>query len=103
VKLAPSSDLAAAEQGSFASPSLVHLKQSLLVHSVGGLMVLLLIDVLAIYNPAGLTPVASAGERRTLPQWVRLSLIVVAALALVLGLLVMHGGHGPAMHSLHTS
>jgi hypothetical protein len=28
-------------------------------------------------------------------------LISVAVLALVLVLLVMHGGHGPTMHSLH--
>jgi hypothetical protein len=104
LKLAPISDLAAAaQQASFASSSLVDLKQSLLVHSVGGLVVLILITVLAIYKPAGVTPFASAGERRTVPRWVRLSVIVVAALALVLGLLVMHGGHGPAMHSLHTS
>ena len=102
LKLAPISDLAAAAgQASFSSSSLIDLKQSLLVHAVGGLIVLLLITVLAIYKPAGLTPFGSAGKTRALPRWVRVSLIVSAALTLVLALLVMHGGHGPAMHSLH--
>ena len=54
------------------------------------------------YKPAGLTRFGSAGERRALPRWVRISLIVSATLTLVLALLVMHGGHGPTMHSLHT-
>jgi hypothetical protein len=102
LKLTPISDLAAASgQASFSLSSLIDLKQSLLVHSVGGLIVLLLISVLAIYKPAGLTPLASDVEPRALPRWVRLSLIVAATLTIVLALLVMHGGHGPAMHSLH--
>ena len=102
LKLTPISDLAAAAgQASFSLSSLIDLKQSLLVHSVGGLIVLLLISVLAIYKPAGLTPLASDVEPRALPRWVRLSLIVAATLKIVRALLVMHGGHGPAMHSLH--
>jgi hypothetical protein len=91
----------AAEQVSFSPTSLLDVKQSLVVHSVGGLTVLLLISILAVYKPAGLTPFASKGEPRALPRWVRASLISVAVLALVLVLLVMHGGHGPTMHSLH--
>jgi len=34
------------------------------------------------------------------PPWVRRSLIVAAGLALLVGLLLLHGGHGPAMHSM---
>ncbi len=102
LKLAPISDLAAAAgQASFSSSSLIDLKQSLLVHSTGGLIVLLLISVLAIYKPAGLTPFARGGEPRTLPRWVRVSLIVAATLTIVLALMMVHGGHGPSMHSLH--
>ena len=102
LKLAPISDLAAAAgKASFSSSSLIDLKQSLLVHSAGGLIVLLLICVLAIYKPAGLTPFASKGEPRELPRWVRVSLVVAASITIVLALLVMHGGHGPSMHSLH--
>jgi len=65
------------------------------------LIVLLLISMLAIYKPAGVTPLATRGEPSSLPRWVRVSLIAVGVLTLVLALLVMHGGHGPAMHSLH--
>ena len=111
LKLAPISDLArAAAQVSFSSETSTDLKLSLVAHSVGGLLVLLVITVLAFYKPAGLTPLA--GRRHALaegpatnssaptPRWVRRSLIVVAALALILGLLLLHGGHGPAMHSM---
>ncbi|MEO6747467.1 MAG: hypothetical protein ABIN08_23535 [Caldimonas sp.] len=100
LKLAPISDLAtAAGRVSFSSTSLLDLKQSLLVHSVGGLTVLLLISILAVYKPAGLTPFASKGERLALPRWARYALISAVVLTLVLALLVMHGGHGPTMHS----
>ncbi|MDQ6640100.1 MAG: hypothetical protein M3Z15_10645 [Pseudomonadota bacterium] len=109
LKLSPISDLAgAAGQASFSSTSLADLKLSLLVHSVGGLVVLLVISVLAIYKPAGLTPFASRGEASAgvaaakfgpLPAWLRISLIFAISLALALALLVLHGGHGPAMHS----
>jgi hypothetical protein len=44
--------------------SLVGVKQSVLVHSVGELAVLLVISVLAVYKPAGITPFASGGELR---------------------------------------
>lgn len=98
LKLAPISELAAAAgQMTFSPTSAVDLKQSLLVHSVGGLIVLLLVSILAIYKPAGLTPLATRGESRSLPGWVRVSLIAAGVLTLVLAMLVMHGGHGPAM------
>jgi Predicted integral membrane protein (DUF2269) len=107
LKLSPISDLAAAAgEATFSSTSLVDLKQSLLVHGVGGLVVLLVITVLAVYKPAGITPFAghehARFERRRLPSWVRVSLIVAASLALVLALLSVHGGHGPAIHSIHS-
>ena len=52
LKLAPISDLSRAAAGvSFSATSLPDLKMSLLVHSIGGLVVLLAITVLAIYKP----------------------------------------------------
>jgi hypothetical protein len=110
LKLAPISYLSeAAAKASFSVTSFAELKTSLLVHAIGGLIVLLGISVLAIYKPAGLTPLAGRGEARAegttailqarFPRWVRLSLIVAASLSLLLALLVVHGGHGPAMHS----
>jgi hypothetical protein len=84
LKLAPISDLAnAASQGSFSPTSMVDLKQSMLAHSVGGLTVLLLISILAIHKPAGLTPLAGGGGSSALPKSVRLSLTVTAAFALI--------------------
>jgi hypothetical protein len=112
LKLAPISELAAAAaRASFTAASEADLKLSLLVHSVGGLVVLLLVVVLAVYKPAGLTPFAGRAQpsapgsvatlRASLPTWVRVSLLVAASLSLVLALLLLHGGHGPAMHSAH--
>lgn len=112
LKLAPISDLSkAAAEVSFSATSVPDLKLSLLVHAVGGLVVLLIISVLAIYKPAGLTPLAARGALKVegaaasletrLPRWMRISLIVTASLAIVLALLVLHGGHGPQMHSTH--
>lgn len=106
LKLAPISDLAAAAaQTSFSATSLADLKQSLLAHSIGGLAVLLMLTVLAIYKPTGLTPFADRGRvnvvaEARIPRWVRISLIAALALGLFLAVLVLHGGHGPTMHSL---
>jgi hypothetical protein len=112
LKLAPISELSeAASRVSFTATSLADLKMSLLVHSIGGLVVLFAILVLAIYKPSGLTPLAgrntisregSAGVMvAPLPRWLRLALLVIAVLSLLLALLLLHGGHGPAMHSSH--
>jgi predicted secreted protein len=112
LKLAPISELAAAAaQASFTATSEADLKLSLLVHSVGGLVVLLLVVVLAVYKPVGLTPFAGVAQpsapgwvatlRASLPTWVRVALLVAASLSLVLALLLLHGGHGPTMHSSH--
>jgi hypothetical protein len=110
LKLAPISDLAAAAgRLSFSSESSAELKMSLLVHSVGGLVVLMVIAILAVYKPVGLTSFAKREEVRSAgnaaksgaptPRWVRNSLIAATALALLVALLILHGGHGPAMHS----
>ena len=110
LKLAPISDLAAAAgRLSFSAESSAELKMSLLVHSVGGLVVLMVIAILAVYKPVGLTSFAKREEVRSAgnaassggptPRWVRNSLIAATALALLVALLILHGGHGPAMHS----
>lgn len=113
LKLAPISELAtAAAESSFSSASLAELKLSLLVHSAGGIIVLLMVTILAVFKPAGPTPFATRATARaestpaasaSIPRWVRLSLIIATGLSLILGLLVLHGGHGPSMHMLHGS
>jgi hypothetical protein len=111
LKLAPIDDLAtAAAQASFSFESSASLKLSLLAHAIGGLVVLLIISALAVCKPAGLTPLG--GRRDVLaaappastpltPRWVRRSLIAAALIALLVGVLLLHGGHGPATHSMN--
>jgi hypothetical protein len=106
LKLAPISGLAAAAKTlSFTSSELLDLKTSLLAHAAGGLVVLLLTTVLAIYKPAGITARGakaglSAGQAGR-PRWVKAFaigglLLVLAAFAL------LHGGHGPAAAHIRT-
>jgi hypothetical protein len=77
------------------------LRVSLLVHAIGGLVVLIGAAALAIYKPVGMTvygarqsataPTASAGWRHAL----RLGL---AALVIVLLAMALFGQHGPGAH-----
>jgi Predicted integral membrane protein (DUF2269) len=106
LKLSPISELSdAASQASFSAMSLIELKQSLLVHSLGGLLVLLFISVLAVYKPAGVTPFVKRGALTIdgsppVPRWVRVCFVVSISLALFITLLMLHGGHGhPSMHA----
>ena len=78
------------------------LRLSLLLHSAGGVLILLVAAGLGVYKPAGLTPWAEHGRRLAAvrpPRWVRLSLIGCAALVVALMLMVFAGQHGPAMHA----
>jgi hypothetical protein len=111
LKLAPISELARiATEPSFSQATSRDLKMSLLVHAIGGLVVLLVVTILAIHKPVGVTPFARrSGEHATgttatvgtgMPRWFRRSLFVAAAVAVLIALLLLHGGHGPAMHSM---
>ena len=100
LKLAPISSLAAAAKTlSFTSSELLDLKTSLLAHAAGGLVVLLLATVLAIYKPAGITArgvkAGLAASEAGTPRWVKA--FAIACLLLVLAVLaLLHGAHGPA-------
>ena len=107
LKMAPISDLAnAAATSAFASSDTSGLRLSLLVHSIGGMIVLLAITVLAIYKPSGTT---AYGARKysttpdsqvmnTVPKWVKVTGAVTLAVTVLLGIALLHGGHGPNMH-----
>jgi hypothetical protein len=115
LKLAPISSLATAVKAlAFTSTELPDLKASLLAHAVGGLFVLLVATVLAIYKPAGVTwrgarflnpqhsgnaglAVSQAGT----PRWVKPFAMVGLLFALLAVLAFFHGGHGPGAHALH--
>jgi hypothetical protein len=116
-KLAPISSLAAAAQAlNFTSAELPDLKASLLVHAAGGIVVLLVATVLAIYKPAGMTPRGaklphkqhSGGDGDAVRQagtarWVRSFAIIGLLLVLLAAALVhFHAANGPGVHA-HTT
>lgn len=114
LKLEPISHLAdVAAEATFSSTDLIGLRTSLMVHAAGGLLVLLAAATLAIYKPAGMTRYgvrkqreegnarlgSGAGLTTSTPRWVKVFGGVFLALILLVGLMVIVGGHGPAAHS----
>ncbi len=114
LKLAPISTLeSAAAQANFVTTDFVGLRASLLVHAVGGMLILIAIAALAIYKPRGLTPygvraqrqrmgdladtVTAAGVAET-PGWVKGAVMIAVALLVLLALMLIVGGHGPGAH-----
>ena len=75
------------------------LRQSLLVHAAGGLVVLLTAVCLAVYKPRGTTPFGSQGAAVPLAAgwkyafWIGAALLVLLLVAMLLG-----GEHGPTAH-----
>lgn len=115
LKLSPIHTLeAAAAQASFVATDFVGLRMSLLVHGVGGLLILISIAALAIYKPRGLTPYGVRAQRQRLvgdpadsvaaaetaepPVWAKWAAIITVALLALLALMVAVGGHGPSAH-----
>lgn len=113
LKLAPISYLAdAAVQTTFSRADLLGLRVSVLVHAVGGLLVLLTIATLAIYKPAGMTPFGMRKQREcsgvsggihfdtplNTPRWVKVFVVVAILLMLVIGIMMLAGDHGPGAH-----
>lgn len=108
LKLGPISTLSAAAFASTFSPTdFSGLRLSLLLHALGGLLLLLTIAVLAMYKPAGLTPYGARKLRNgrseraepiRLPSWVKV-FAFVSGILLLLVLVMLQGGHGPGMHA----
>lgn len=113
LKLGPISYLAdVAASATFSSADLIGLRTSLTVHAAGGLLVLLAVVTLAIYKPAGLTPYgvrklgrqgnarvgASHAPVPSMPRWVKVFGIIVIVLILLVGIMILIGGHGPGAH-----
>lgn len=93
LKLGPIDDLArAATQTAFFSADLVGLRTSLVVHAIGGLLVLIAITTLAIYKPEGTTA-------NPMPRWARFSKIIGGILILLIVLMFLGGQHGPVAHA----
>jgi hypothetical protein len=113
LKLGPISHLAGmAAETKFPSADLIGLRGSLAVHAVGGLLVLLTAVTLAVYKPQGMTPygVRKQGEQGTgrpgstpalatsAPGWVKVFGVIVVILILMVGVMLIGGGHGPGAH-----
>jgi hypothetical protein len=100
LKLPPIGHLAdAAAQAAFSTTALIGLRTSLMAHAAGGLMVLLAAAALAVYKPAGLTRFGSAEWATSMPRWAKVFGAIVAGLILLLGIMMLVGGHGPGAHS----
>lgn len=94
----------AATETSFSIADLVGLRTSILVHAIGGLLVLLAALTLAIYKPQGMTRYgvrkagSSLGSPSSTPLWVKVFGVIVALLTLMLSIMLFGGGHGPGAH-----
>src|SRR5262245_4178676 len=114
LKLAPISYLAnAAAKATSSSADLIGLRTSLMIHAVGGLLVLLAAATLAVCKPRGMTWYGVRKQREegdtgegtrfglaaSVPRWVKVFAIVFAVLVLLIGTMVLIGGHGPGAHT----
>ena len=98
LKLGPISYLAeVAAQTTFSSTDLIGLRTSLMVHAAGGLLVLLAVATLAVYKPRGMTRYG-LGSATSTPRWVKVFGVSVIILILILGAMLLGGGHGPGAH-----
>ena len=113
LKLVPIRSLAAvATETTFSSTDLIGLRTSLVVHAGGGLLVLLAAVTLAVYKPPGMTLYgvrkqreqgharvgSSHGSAPSTPRWVKVFGIIVVILILMVGVMLLGGGHGPGAH-----
>jgi hypothetical protein len=113
LKLEPIGYLAdAAAQVAFSSADLVGLRMSLMAHAAGGLLVLLAAATLAVYKPAGITRYGVRKQRQrdnaevqasvvlaSAPRWAKVLGLIVIALILLVGMMMLVGGHGPGAHT----
>ncbi|UUZ65305.1 hypothetical protein LP417_12350 [Polaromonas sp. P1-6] len=114
LKLGPISYLAdVAAETTFSSADLIGLRTSLLVHAGGGLLVLLAAVALAVYKPRGMTRYGMRKQREqgdtgvgpcffrsttSTPRWVKVFGVIVVVLVLLIGIMMLGGGHGPGAH-----
>ena len=110
LKLGPISALAdAVASTTFSSADLIGLRTSMLVHAGGGLLVLLAAVTLAVCKPQGMTPYglrmkreqghAMLGFGTTTPRWVKVFGVIGFVLILLVAIMLLAGGHGPAAHA----
>lgn len=85
---------------------LTGLQTSILVHAIGGLVVLLATTTLAVYKPLGMTRYGTRKQRQlgdTLvsggtPYWVKVFALITAVLVVLMVIMMLSGEHGPSAH-----
>ena len=98
LKLGPINHLAnAAAQGVGTDLDLSALRTSILVHAMGGLVVLLAATALAVYKPSGQLG-DSADMVAGMPDWVKIFGLITAIFVLLILAMILWGGHGPSVH-----
>jgi hypothetical protein len=107
LKLGPIKYLAdaAAEVGA-SGLDLTGLRTSILVHAVGGLLILLTTATLAVFKPQGMTRYgvrkhhleADALGARGTPYWWKVFAVAATILIALTALMMLSGGHGPTAH-----
>lgn len=83
------------------------LRTSVLVHAVGGLLILLTTITLAIFKPRGMTAYGIRKQQLEggtsvssgTPHWVIVIAVVAAIVVVVIAAMVLSGGHGPGQHA----
>lgn len=96
LKLAPIGFLAdAAARATFSASDLVGLRTSLTIHAAGGLLVLLAAATLGLCKPAGIVQYGVVGS---MPRWVKVFGAAAIALIVLVVIMMLAGGHGPAAH-----
>lgn len=114
MKLGPISDLAdKAAEISFSGADHTGLQTSMVIHAAGGLVILLAAIILAIYKPRGMSrygvrklqeqrgAAVSDQSRAVMPSWVKVIGAMVIILLLLMAIMLIAGGHGPASHYSH--
>ncbi len=98
-----------ATETTFSRADLLGLRTSLMVHAGGGLLVLLAATTLAVYKPRGMTQYGMRKQGDTgmglglesttsTPRWVKVFGVLIIVLILLVGIMVLGGGHGPGAH-----
>jgi hypothetical protein len=114
LKLEPISYLAgAAAATTLSSADLTGLRLLLMVHAGGGLLVLLAATTLGVYKPRGMTRYGMRKQREQgdtgvgpgfgsstgTPRWVKVFGVILIVLLLLVGIMLLGGGHGPGAHT----
>lgn len=96
LKVPPISHLSAvASESGLSSSDLRGLRISVMIHAVGGMLVLIATTTLALYKPQGVIE-----RSASVPRWVKGFAVVLLTLIVVVAHMIFTGQHGPGAHPL---